>query len=210
MPNIFDKYKIPDLVITDDNQMIDFSNPENEEEIGKLLNIAYEIADNESPTGKRTPFDIELIESRRLQLENELRERKKEEEESQAHSNAWQYWAERERQKTELSVKREKLKKMKRLERALKNEEVKVLLLKVMNREITPERAFDVIKANTKLNKQMMSLTLTGLNGTRNGGKSRIFRRKNNKTRSKSRRNVRRTQHTQRHRKSSTRRSTRK
>lgn len=169
----------------------------------ELLDIAYEIADKDSPTGTRTPFDIEIIESKRRQLENQLLESQREEEEDKKRSDAWQAFAERERQKTELSVKKEKLDKIKRLQKALENSEVKELLFKVMKSNTTPQKAFAYIKANPIFTENMMRLTLKG----KSGGKSRIFRRKNKKTRSKSRRNA---QRTRRHRKSSTRRSTRK
>ena len=92
------------------------------------------------------------------------------------------------------------------LKKALENSEVKELLFKVMKSNTTPQKAFADIKANPIFTENMMSLTLKG----KRGGKSRIFRRKNKKTRSKSRRNAQRTQRTRRHRKSSTRRSTRK
>lgn len=205
-PNIFDQYHISKFVINPQNEMKDISYPENEEEIRDLLDMAYEIADKESPMGRRTPFDIQLIETTRTQLERDLRERIREEKESEDYSNKWQNWAERERQKTELSL---KIEKMKRLQRALENSEVTDLLLKVMNRKIMPERAFASINSNPDLKNQMMSLTWKGKR-IRKGGKSRVFRRKNKTTRSKSRRNAQRTRHTRRHRKSSTRRSTRK
>ena len=47
----------------------------------------------------------------------------------------------------------EKLEKMKRLQRALENPKVGDLLLKVMNREITPQQAFDSINSNPDLKK---------------------------------------------------------
>jgi len=200
-------------IITVDNTAIDTSNLENEEEIIRLINIAYEIADDLSPTGTRTPNDIDKIEQLKTQLEYELAQRKIEEEQDRLHSLAVQSWAEKQRENKKLLVKQEKLEKMKRLHDALKNPKVGDLLLKVMNNTLTREQAqkqaFAAINSNPGLKKQMMSLTWTGTE-TRNGGKSRVFRRKNKKTRSKSRRNAQRTQRTRRHRKSSTRRSTRK
>lgn len=202
--NFFDRYGIHQSFIHND-ELIDVDRLQNDKEIMELLDIAYEIADKDSPTGTRTPFDIEIIESKRRQLENQLLESQRKEEEDKKRSDAWQAFAERERQKTELSVKKEKLDKIKRLQKALENSEVKELLLlfKVMKSNTTPQKAFAYIKANPIFTENMMRLTLKG----KSGGKSRIFRRKNKKTRSKSRRNA---QRTRRHRKSSTRRSTRK
>jgi hypothetical protein len=183
---------------------------QNDEEIKQLMEIAYEMADELSPTGQRTPFDIEMIETKRKQLEEELRQRTEEKEEDQKHRDAWQGWAEQQRKKRELSL---KIEQMNRLQEALKKPEVKDLLknpevtdllLKVMNHQFTPQQAFKSINAIPNLKKQMLSLTSKG---TRTGGKSRIFRRKNKKMTSTSRRKVR---GTRRHRKSSTRRSTRK
>lgn len=142
----------------------------------------------------------------KTQLVNELAKREREIEEDKTRSDAVQKWAKDQREKINQSLKLEKIDKMERLQRALKNPKVRDLLLKVMNHKITQEQAFADIKSNPDLKKQMMSLTLTGT-GTRKGGKSRVFRRKNKKTRSKSRRNA---QYTRRHRKSSSRRSTRK
>ena len=197
--------KIPSLVLHGD-VLFNTDEPHNDEEIMALINSAYEIADEISPTGTRTPLDMKILDEKKKELERDLRERNKEDEEAQAHSDAWQAWAAQERKKTELSVKREKLEKMKRLHEALKNPKIKELLLMVMNRQLTPQQAFAGIKAEPDLHKQMMSLTSKG----RSGGKSRVFRRKNKKMTSTSKRNVRRTRHTRRHRKSSTRRSTRK
>jgi len=199
-------------ILTVDDTAIDTSNLENEEEIMQLINIAYEIADDLSPTGTRTPNDIDNIEQLKTQLEYELAQRKIEEEQDRLHSLAVQSWAEKQRENKKLLVKQDKLEKMKRLHDALKNPKVGDLLFKVMNNTLTREQAqkqaFAAINSNPGLKKQMMSLTWTGTE-TR-GGKSRVFRRKNKKMTSKSRRNVRRTRHTRRHRKSSSRRSTRK
>ena len=92
---------------------------------------------------------------------------------------------------------------MNRLRQALQNPEVTDLLLKVMNHQFTPQQAFNSINAIPNLKKQMLSLTSKGSQG----GKSRIFRRKNKKMTSTSKQ---KTRGTRRHRKSSTRRSTRK
>lgn len=196
-------------ILTVGDTAIDTSNLENEEEIMRLINIAYEIADDLSLTGTRTPNDIDNIEQLKKELENNLRESQKETEDDRLRSVAVQSWAEKQREKIDQSLKTEKLEKMKRIHDALKYPKVGYLLLKVMNKTLTQQQAFAAINSNPGLQKQMMSLTLKGT-GTRNGGKSRVFRRKNKKTRSKSRRNAQRTQRTRRHRKSSTRRSTRK
>ncbi len=185
-------------------------NVENDIEIMDLMNTAYQAADKYNLTKTRSPDVIQNLNELKNQLEKDLLDREKDKKEINEHRLAWQAWAERQGETRELSVKREKSEKMKRLQRALENPEVKDLLLKVMNRKITPQEAFDSIKANHMLKNQIQGLTLTGLNGTGKGGKSRVFRRKNKTTRSKSRRNVRRTQHTRTHQKSSTRRSTRK
>ena len=200
--DLYEKYKIPNEVLDDDtfiktDELVD-------DEIMFLLNYAYEIADELSPTGRRTPKQIDEIEQLKNQLKQDLRQRQKEAEEDQLHTASWQAWADIERKKREDSVKREKLEKITRLQEALKNPKIKDLLSKVMNRKLTPQQAFADIKDNSGLKEKMMSLTLKG---PRTGGKSRVFRRKNKKTTSTSRRNARRTR---RHRKSSTRRSTRK
>jgi len=205
--DLYDQYNIPHLIFDDDgNKLIKTDKPVDDGEIRDLLQFAYDKADEISPTGRRTPQDIDNIAKLKKELETELYQIKKEEEEDKAHSDSWQAWADNERKKREDSVKREKIEKITRLQEALKNPKIKDLLLKVMNRKLIPEQAFAYIKDNTSgSKKQMMSLTLKGLGGT--GGKSRVFRRKNKKTTSTSRRNARRTQ---RHRKSSTRRSARK
>jgi hypothetical protein len=198
-------------VVIDADSAINTGELQNDEEIKQLMDLAYEMADELSPTGQRTPFDIEMIETKRKQLEEELRQRTEEEEEDQKHRHAWQDWAEREREKTELSLKREQ---MNRLQEALKKPEVKDLLkkpevqdllFKIMNHEIKPQQAFEAIKTNPRLNEQMLSLT--SQRKTKKAGKSRVFRRKNKKMTSTSRRKVR---GTRRHRKSYSRRSTRK
>jgi len=92
---------------------------------------------------------------------------------------------------------------MERLKEALKNSKVQDLLLKIMRRQMTPQQAFGAVTKHPKSKEQMMGLTLKGTNG----GKSRVFRRKNKKMTSTSRRKVR---GTRRHRKSYSRRSTRR
>lgn len=57
--------------------LIDVGHPENDTEIMELLDIAYEIAYKDSPTRTRTPLDIEIIESKRRELENKLLQRKR-------------------------------------------------------------------------------------------------------------------------------------
>lgn len=207
----FSNYHIPQGVLND-NTLINFYELQNEYEIMELMDIAYETADKISPTGTRTPIDIKIIEQKRKELEDELRVRQQEEKEDEQHRQNWQNWAEHERKKTELSLKKEKLEQMTRLQKALENPKIKDLLLKVMNHELTPEKAFSTITKNSKLKEQMMTLTST--HGR--GGKSRIFRRKNTKMTSKSirtarmARTARSTRRTRRHRNSSTRRSRRK
>jgi hypothetical protein len=200
--NILQEYGLPSVIL-DDNELINTYQPNDNSEFRILMNALYRAADVKSPTGIRTPSDIKKLEKIERIIARNITERQNQQNESNLHSESLQNWAERERQKTELSL---NIAKMKRLHDALKNPEVKDLLLKVMNRKITPEQAFAAIKANTGLNKQIMSLTLKG----KLGGKSCVFRRKNKKTTFKSRRNAQRTRHTRRHRKSSTRRSMRK
>ena len=53
-------------ILTVGDTAIDTSNLENEEEIMRLIDIAYEIADDLSPTGTRTPNDIDNIEQLNL------------------------------------------------------------------------------------------------------------------------------------------------
>jgi len=203
--DLYDEYNIPDKVL-DDDKFIMTDEPVDDDEMMDLLQYALDQADEISPTGRRTPQDIHNIKILETELKKDLRQRQKEAEEDKEHSDSVQAWADKERQKREDSVKREKIEKITRLQEALKNPKIKDLLLKVMNRKLTPQQAFADIKDNASGSKeQMMSLTLKGLGGR--GGKSRVFRRKNKKTTSTSRRNARRTQ---RRRKSSTRRSTRK
>lgn len=202
--DIFNKYNIPSALLNDD-ELIETDKPIDDKEIMELMNVAYQIADKSSPTGTRTPFDIEILETKRKQLEQDLLDREKEENEDTEFRKAVQDNAEKERKKTELSVKREILERINRLQNALKNPTIKELLLKVKNHELTPQQAFASIKENSSLKKQMMRLTLKGLG--QGGGKSRIFRRKNKKSTSRTRRSMR---STRRHRKSSSRRGMRK
>ena len=202
--DIYNQYNIPRVVLNGD-EFIEFDKPIDDEEIMELMNVAYQIADKSSPTGTRTPFDIEILETKKKQLEQDLLDREKEEKEYTEFRKAVQDNAEKERKKTELSVKREILERINRLQNALKNPKIKELLLKVINHKLTPQEAFDSIKANSSLKEQMMRLTLKGLG--QGAGKSRIFRRKNKKSTSRTRRSMR---STRRHRKSSSRRGMRK
>jgi predicted transcriptional regulator len=202
--DIFNKYNIPSTLLND-NELIETDKPIDDEEIMELMNVAYQIADKSSPTGTRTPFDIEILETKRKQLEEDLLDREKEEKEYTEFRKAVQDNAEKERKKTELSVKREILERINRLQNALKNPKIKELLLKVINHKLTPEQAFASIKENSSLKEQMMRLTLNGVG--KRGGKSRVFRRKNKKSTSRTRRSMR---STRRHRKSSSRRGMRK
>jgi hypothetical protein len=202
--DIFNKYNIPSTLLND-NELIETDKPIDDEEIMELMNVAYQIADKSSPTGTRTPFDIEILETKRKQLEEDLLDREKEEKEYTEFRKAVQDNAEKERKKTELSVKREILERINRLQNALKNPTIKELLLNVINHKLTPKEAFASIKENSSLKKQMMRFTLNGVG--KSGGKSRIFRRKNKKSTSRTRRSMR---STRRHRKSSSRRGMRK
>jgi len=202
--NILQEYDIP-LTILDDDVLINTYEPINHEEISLLMNVLYQAADKRSPTGRRTPADIERLINIQKVLEKSLNEREEQEMNDQQRSNSVQAIAEQERKKTETSVKQEIKEKMNRIHQALQDPRIKGLFYKpdTTRMPIKPEDAFADIKSKPELEKQMMRLTLRG----RRGGKSRVFRRKNKKTRSKSRRNA---QYTRRHRKSSTRRSTRK
>lgn len=210
--NILQEYDIP-LTILDDDVLINTYEPINHEEISLLMNVLYQAADKRSPTGRRTPADIERLINIQKVLENSLNKREEQEMNDQQRSNSVQAIAEQERKKTETSVKQEIKEKMNRIHQALQDPRIKGLFYKpdTTRMPIKPEDAFADIKSKPELEKQMMSLTLKGTK--RSGGKSRVFRRKNKKMTSKSRRNAQRTQRTQRtrrHRKSSSRRSTRK
>jgi len=197
--------RLSDALVINNSIAINTGELQNDQEINELMEIAYEMADELSPTGQRTPFDIDMIETKRKQLEEELRKRTEEKEEDQKHRDAWKRWAEQQREITELSL---RIEQMNRLQEALKNPEVKDLLFKVMKDEIKPQETFEAIKNNLEMYKSMMSLTSQGTGTrTRKGGKSHVFRRKNKKMTSTSRRKVR---GTRRHRKSYSRRSTRK
>ena len=92
------EYGIPSLIL-DDDKFIKTDDPIDDGEIMLLVNIAYTMADEISPTGKRTPNDIDKIEQLKNQLNNEMLERKREEEQDNEHSKAWQIWAEQQRKK---------------------------------------------------------------------------------------------------------------
>ena len=154
---------------------------------------------------------------KRKELEKTLSITEEEERQNKMNRESWEAYAARIQERNRDYVKEDLSKRMTRLQEALKDPNIKDILLKVMERRLTPDRAFNDIKdlntqqafndikANPSLKEKMMSLTLKGTGNK--GGKSRVFRRKNKKTTSTSRRNARRTQ---RRRKSSTRRSTRK
>lgn len=191
-----------------DDQVFNTEELENNEEIKKFIDIAYDYADDISPTGSRSPHDVSILEKEEKRLEQELEQRQQEETDAKEHSAVWRTWADSKRKQINDSVKRDLSKRMTRLHEALKDPKIKDILLKVMNRTISKEQAFDAIKEKTDLKEQIMTLTHPlSKRVFGRGGKSRVFRRKNKKTTSTSRRNARRTR---RHRKSSTRRSTRK
>lgn len=204
--DIYDRYGMSRIIVYNDN-LIDLDNPTNDEEIKNLIDTAYEFADKQSPTGTRTPSDVKLLENKRKELEQMLSEMEEEKSQNQMNRESWEAHAARTQKRIRDDVKEDRSKQMTRLQEALKDPNIKDILLKVMTRRLTPDKAFHAIKANTGLNQEMMRLTLKGTGTGKKGGKSRVFRRKNKKTTSKSKRNARRTQ---RHRKSSTRRSTRK
>jgi hypothetical protein len=214
--DFYERFKIPSIIVDNEN-IIDLDNPTNDEEIMNLINTAYEVADKKINTGQRSPVDVKIVEKKRKELEKTRSITEEEERQNKMNRESWEAYAARIQERNRDSVKEDLSIRMTRLKEALKDPEIKDILLKVMNRTISKEQAFyDIkdlntqqafndIKANPSLKKQMMSLTLKGPANT--GGKSRVFRRKNKKTTSTSRRNARRTQ---RRRKSSTRRSTRK
>lgn len=208
--DIYDRYGMSRIIVDNDN-LIDLDNPTNDEEIKNLIETAYEFADEQSPTGSRSPDDVNLLENKRKELKQMLSEMEEEKSQNQMNRESWEAHAARTQKRIRDDVKEDRSKQMTRLQEALKDPNIKDILLKVMTRRLTPDKAFHAIKANPGLNQEMMSLTLkgpgTGSGTGKKGGKSRVFRRKNKKTTSKSKRNARRTQ---RHRKSSTRRSTRK
>ncbi len=208
--DIYDRYGMSRIIVDNDN-LIDLDNPTNDEEIKNFIDTAYEFADKQSPTGTRTPSDVNRLEIKRKELKQMLSEMEEEKSQNQMNRESWEAHAARTQKRIRDDVKEDRSKQMTRLQEALKDPNIKDILLKVMTRRLTPDKAFHAIKANPGLNQEMMRLTLKGPgtgSGTGNkGGKSRVFRRKNKKTTSKSKRNARRTQ---RHRKSSTRRSTRK
>lgn len=209
--NILEEHKIP-LFLLNDDEFIKTYEPKDDEEIDLLMDALYIAADRKS-AGQRTPENINRLTKIRHILDAELKERERDEIDEQERSESRQQnaaqTAERDRERTKLSVKKEKIEKMERLKKALKNPKVKDLLVKIRMRQMTPQQAFGAVKSKPRLNEQMMRTTLQGTRtGTRKkGGKSRIFRRKNKKTTSTSRRKVR---GTRRHRKSYSRRSTRK
>ena len=208
--DIYERYNMPRFIVNNDN-LIDLDNPTNDEEITNLIDTVYEFADEQSLTGTRTPSDVNLVEIKRKELKQKLSEMEEEKSQNQMNRESWEAHAARTQKRIRDDVKEDRSKQMTRLQEALKYPNIKDILLKVMTRRLTPDKAFHAIKANPGLNQEMMRLTLkgpgTGSGTGKKGGKSRVFRRKNKKTTSKSKRNARRTQ---RHRKSSTRRSTRK
>ena len=193
-----------------------FGVPENSDEINNLVSATYELLNQDTPTGRRTPEDIRNIENFRKDLKQNLYDTELDEIENQHNRENWLAYAEKIRKQNENLnndlIKRfhskQKPQEIMHLNKALENPKVKDLLLKVRDRTISPKQVFDAIKENTDLKEQITTLTRPiSKRVTGTGGKSRVFRRKNKKTTSTSRRNARRTR---RHRKSSTRRSTRK
>ena len=124
---IFSDYGVPPVFINDDDVEIITSEPKTDDEIRMWMTALYEGADRKSPTGTRSPYDMEILDETKKKLERRLREIIKERYDAQADSDAWQAWAAQERDKTKLSVKREKLEKMNRLKKALENPEIKDL-----------------------------------------------------------------------------------
>ena len=206
MTDIYDRYDMSRFTVNNDN-LIDLDNPTDDEEIMNLINTGYKLADKKSPTGTRSPFDVEILEKKRKELEKTRSEMEEEERQNKMNRESWEAYAARIQERNRDYVKEDRSKRMTRLQEALKDPNIKDILLKVMPRRLTPDKAFHAIKDNPGLNQEMMRLTLKGTGTGQKGGKSRVFRRKNKKKTSKSKRNARRTQ---RHRKSSTRRSTRK
>jgi len=207
--NILDEYEFPFFII-DNDEVITTYKPKDNEEIDLLMEALYIAADRKSD-GQRTPENIDRLTKIRHILDAELKERERDEIDEQERSKIRQkkaaQTAEQDRERTELSVKKEKIEKMERLKKALENTQVQDLLFKVMNNRIKKEEAlFGAVTKNPKSKEQMMGLIYQGTR-KRKGGKSRVFRRKNKKMTSTSRRKVR---GTRRHRKSYSRRSTRK
>jgi len=205
--NILDEYEFPFFII-DNDEVITTYKPKDNEEIDLLMEALYIAADRKS-AGQRTPENIDRLTKIRHILDAELKERERDEIDEQERSKIRQkkaaQTAEQDRERTELSVKKEKIEKMERLKKALENTQVQDLLFKVMNNKIKKEEAlFGAVTKHPKSKEQMMGLIYQGTN---KGGKSRVFRRKNKKMTSTSRRKVR---GTRRHRKSYSRRSTRK
>ena len=69
--DIYDLYGMPRIIVDNDN-LIDLDNPTNYEEIKNLITTAYELADEQSPTGSRTQSDVNLLENKRKELEQML------------------------------------------------------------------------------------------------------------------------------------------
>jgi len=206
---ILTEYELPEVLL-DNDVFIKTYEPKDDEEIDLLMDALYIAADKRSPTGTRTPANVERLINIRNKLHDELEKRKYDEiAEEKRSENLRQNVAlnaQRDHERVLLSVRNEKIEKMKRLKEALKNPRVQDLLVKIRMRQMTPQQAFEAVKSNPEWNEQMKQTTLQETRKIK-GGKSRVFRRKNKKMTSTSRRKVR---GTRRHRKSYSRRSTRK
>ena len=117
---ILDEYELPhfvidDVVVIDDNGRkktesvsIDTSDPIDQQEIEQLMTALYTAADRKSPIGRRTDDDITKLTKIQKILEDNLKKKKQIEDNSEDYRASWQKWAERERKKTELSLKQQK------------------------------------------------------------------------------------------------------
>ncbi len=117
---ILNEYELPhfvidDVVVIDDNGRkktesvsIDTSDPIDQQEIEQLMTALYTAADRKSPIGRRTDDDITKLTKIQKILEDNLKKKKQIEDNSEDYRASWQKWAERERKKTELSLKQQK------------------------------------------------------------------------------------------------------
>jgi len=108
--NILDEYEIP-LFLLDDDEFIKTYEPKDDEEIDLLMGALYIAADRKSD-GQRTPENIDRLTKIRHILDAELKERERDEIDEQERSKIRQkkaaQTAEQDRERTELSVKKEK------------------------------------------------------------------------------------------------------
>jgi len=105
--DIYDRYGMSRIIVDNDN-LIDLDNPTNDEEIKNLIETAYEFADEQSPTGSRSPDDVNLLENKRKELKQMLSEMEEEKSQNQMNRESWEAHAARTQKRIRDDVKEDK------------------------------------------------------------------------------------------------------